>query len=67
MKSPESIMKMLRQRHGLEEGDTSKDEFLQSLSPIDKLREVLGWEAGCARRAETLISWAQGCGFKISS
>ena len=67
MNSPENIMKMLRQRQGLEEGDTSKDGLLQSLSPIDKFREVMGWEFGSARRADTLISWAQDCGFKISS
>ena len=41
---PEHIMESLRQRIGLEEDDTSRDEELQMLTPQEALNECLEWE-----------------------
>ena len=41
---PEHIMETLRQRIGLEEDDTSRDEELQMLTPEEALNECLEWE-----------------------
>ena len=41
---PEHIMETLRQRIGLEEDDTSRDEELQMLTPQEALDECLEWE-----------------------
>lgn len=41
---PEHIMETLRQRIGLEEDDTSRDEELQMLTPQEALNECLEWE-----------------------
>lgn len=41
---PESILKILRQRKGLEEDDTSRDEEFNEMSPHAVFEEVLQWE-----------------------
>lgn len=40
----EYILQMLRQRNGLEYDDTSRDEELQELHPMDALNACLEWE-----------------------
>ena len=41
---PEHIMETLRQRIGLEEDDTSRDDELHTLTPLEALDECLSWE-----------------------
>lgn len=41
---PEYIMKTLRQRLGLDESDTSKDNYLNTLSKNEVLYEVCQWD-----------------------
>ena len=41
---PEHIMEILRQRFGLEEDDTIRDEELQTLTPLEALDHCLSWE-----------------------
>lgn len=41
---PESILKILRQRKGLEEDDTSRDKEFTEMSPDAVFEEVLEWE-----------------------
>lgn len=43
-KYPEDILKMLRQRKGLEENDTSIDDKLNDMSKNKAFREVLNWK-----------------------
>lgn len=41
---PEYIMKVLRQRRGLEEDDTRLDEEFNLMTPPEVLEEVLEWD-----------------------
>lgn len=41
---PEYILRYLRQRHDMEEDDTSRDDEFQQLSPKEALEECLEWE-----------------------
>ena len=41
---PDNIMEILRQRVGLDEDDTSRDDELQTLTPVEALDECLSWE-----------------------
>ena len=43
-KYPDNIMEILRQRVGLDEDDTSRDDELQTLTPVEALDECLSWE-----------------------
>lgn len=40
---PEEIMQFLRQRHGLDKYDTSKDEMLNEFEPKEAFEEVCNW------------------------
>ena len=44
---PEHIMKIMRQRRGLEEYDTSEDQEILAMDGITFLDEWLGWEGIC--------------------
>jgi hypothetical protein len=57
-KYPEYIMKKLRQREGLEEDDTSKDNELNQLSPSTAFSEVCDWE-GLQGYASTIKGWIE--------
>jgi hypothetical protein len=43
---PEHLMKVLRERLGLENDDASKDYLITSRRHIDNLRELSAWEFG---------------------
>jgi len=55
-KYPEYIMKRLREREGLGENDTREDEYLNTLTPNETLKEMLEWE-GLLGYAETIKGW----------
>jgi hypothetical protein len=59
------VLKMLRQRHDLEEYDTSIDDELKKMVPLDALRECCAWQIGDPLWATWFISVANGCGYKI--
>lgn len=63
--APIEILKVLRKRQDLDEGDTSADEELNALSPEEKFREVVTWHLGDAAWAGTILSWAAQCGVKL--
>lgn len=64
-KYPEYIMKMLRQRLGLDEDDTSRDTELNTYSPSEAFEEVCNWE-GLINYASTIKHWIEGIyGFDI--
>jgi hypothetical protein len=65
MPLPEHILKRLRQRHDLDENDTSRDAEFNAMEPAIAFQEVVCWELGDARWAPQLLSWARECGFEI--
>jgi hypothetical protein len=65
VKTPENILKRLRQRKGFDENECWNDAELDRMSPMEKLREVAGWELGDPSWAGTFIQWAKDCGFEI--
>lgn len=52
---PEHILQILRERHDLEEGDTSRDEEFQNMVPSRVFKEYLEWE-GIQGYAESFMS-----------
>lgn len=54
---PESIMKYLRQRIGLEEYDFSKDDELNKMSPNDVFANVVEWNGLIGGYADTIKQW----------
>ncbi len=67
METPEYIMNKIRQREGLEFNDKSQDDRLTAMSPKEKLRRVVGWELGDDNWTDTILQWAEACGFIIST
>ena len=65
MKTPEYILKKLRQRNDLDKDDKSRDEEFNRMSPLEKLRSVSGWELGDPDWAGQFVEWAKDCGFEI--
>lgn len=66
METPEYILQKLRQRNCLHIDDKSNDEEFNNMSPLDKLRDVTGWEIGSNDWADQFIEWANDCGFEIN-
>ena len=57
-KYPEHIMKVLRQRLGLDEDDTLRDDEINIYSPSEAFEEVLNWE-GILGYANTIKWWIE--------
>lgn len=53
---PEYILRVLREREGLEEDDTSMDVTFQDYNPDHVLREMLEWEGICGY-TNTILGW----------
>jgi hypothetical protein len=51
-------MKQLRQRLGLEEDDTSRDDYLATLSLNEVFEEICNWN-GLINYAYTIRSWIE--------
>lgn len=64
MNTPDHIMRTLRKRRGLEETDTSVDESIEKMEPINKLRECVVWELGDRAWADRILYLAKECGVK---
>lgn len=65
MSTPQDILKILRQRHDLDENDKSHDEEFRNMGPMEKLREVTAWELGDPTWADQLLTWAIQCGIEL--
>lgn len=61
---PEHLMKPLRERLGLEENDTSRDDEINSRLPIDNLRELSAWEFGDPSWADWFAQRMESLGVK---
>lgn len=57
-KYPEYIMKALRQRMGLDEDDTSKDESIMKMSKSRVIDEVCNWE-GLINYGSVIRGWIE--------
>ena len=64
-KFPPHIMKKLRRRLGLSEGDTHMDEVINRYNPRKALREVVAWELGDPDWADAILSYADYCGYEV--
>ena len=58
------MMNMLRGRYGLEDGDTSKDEAIGELSPVEVVRECSAWKLGDPSWATEFAGWMEASGAK---
>ena len=56
----------MRQRLGLEEDDTRRDDEIEKMSPRDRFRLLCGWHLGHPNWAHTILDWAKDAGLKIS-
>ena len=56
---PERILKVLRQRNGLDENDTSMGTELKAYSPAEAFSNVLEWEGICGYDHK-ILSWIFG-------
>ncbi len=59
----EQVMKILRQRNGLEKEDTSQDSDLQEMTPPHAFRECCGWRLGDPEWAREIVDLLHGCGY----
>ena len=57
-KYPEHIMEILRQRLGLDEDDTSRDDEINIYTPSEAFEEVCNWE-GLLGYADTIKEWIE--------
>ena len=59
------IMKILRERKGLEEDDESEDKEICEYTPEEALQELCAWEFGDRGWASWFIDRAERCGMQI--
>ena len=52
----------LRQHLGLDENDTSRDEYILSLPPFRRVRMLSGWTLGDEAWAGEMKSWCESQG-----
>lgn len=57
MKLTESMMRMLRGRLNLKPDDTSRDNDILSMSPVEIVRECTAWQLGDPYWATMIASW----------
>lgn len=57
MAYPEHILRYLRQRHGLEENDTSMDDRLNAMPSKKAFREVLEWNGMIGGWDSLITGW----------
>ena len=66
MDTPEHILKIIRQRIGLNENYTGSDAEIDAMTPINKLRHLVGWELGDEEWADEILRMAEECGLQIT-
>lgn len=62
----ERQLEILRQRAGLEKNDTSLDDELKAMPPIDKFKDLVAWNFGHPDWANEILYWAECAGFKVT-
>jgi hypothetical protein len=64
MAIPFSITRQLRGRYGLSENDTSLDDEINKLSPVEMVQETVAWELGDASWANRIAGFMRATGAK---
>jgi len=57
----------MRQRLGLEEGDTRKDAEIESMSPLSRVRLIAGWFLGYDNWANTFKEYFKSQGLYLTT
>lgn len=55
----------MRQRLGLEKGDTRHDGRIEKMTPLERFRLLCGWHFGDPAWASHVLGWAKDAGYKI--
>ena len=56
----------IRQRLGLEKGDTSKDSLIEKMPPFERVRLICGWYHGDEEWADTFKEYLESQGLYIT-
>jgi hypothetical protein len=64
MKLTNSMMEALRGRRGLEENDTSLDEEILKMDPVEVVQECSAWYLGDSSWASIIAGWIVASGAK---
>jgi len=56
----------IRQRLGLEENDNSRDESIEQMEPIERVRLLAGWFLGDGNWADTFVEWLESQGLYLT-
>lgn len=61
----QDVVGTVRASLGDDEFDEKNDEHINGLSPISRLRLMLGYELGDREWAGVILGWAKACGIEI--
>lgn len=61
----EETLKIIRQRYGYAEDDTSNDAEFQAMEPVKAFEALIGWTLGDHRWAKTILKMAGDCGVSL--
>jgi len=64
-KYPDYMMKILRQRRGLNENDCSEDREIEIMNPISVVEECAAWILGDSAWANIFIQWIEDTGSRV--
>jgi hypothetical protein len=57
----------MRQRLGLEKGDTRRDAEIERMSPYQRFGLLCGWFLGNGSWASTVLEWAKDAGLSVTA
>lgn len=60
-------MEAMRQRLGLEENDTSRDNEILNMSPMERVRLIAGWYHGSESWADTYVGYFESQGVYLTT
>jgi len=58
-------IEIMRQRLGLDEDDTSKDELIQKMRPFERVKLIIGWKLGDESWGDLFKYWCESQGLEI--
>lgn len=56
----------MRQRLGLDENDSCKDKYIESISPLERVRLIAGWYLGGGGWADTFVEYFKSQGLYLT-
>lgn len=57
----------MRQRLGLDEDDSSRDEKIEEMTAEQRLGLIAGWNLGYSDWAGTILRWVRDAGFEVKA